>query len=328
MDRVRLSQLPLPDRGQRGWPWTEETGSVPAAPPGGGAWPRISIVTPSFNQGNYLEETIRSVLLQGYPNLEFFVIDGGSTDNSVPILRKYQPWLSGWVSERDKGQSDAINKGFARCTGELFNWLCSDDFLQPGALEAVARRFRESPTCDAVAGSCYCLFEGAPERNGVQPCRGDRFDRNPYAFAIWQPSCFFRRSLVARADLVRRDLHYCMDRELWCYLWSRGARWKWCNEVLSVNRFTGANKSVVGKGPILDELDTIYRAYVRERVPLTFWLRHFWLPLVQAHKQSRFLPRRTLSRLLSRSISAGLHAVYSRERVRVLQDEYYMYGMW
>jgi hypothetical protein len=95
-----------------------------------------------------------------------------------------------------------------------------------------------------------------------------------------------------------------------------------------VNRFTGANKSVVGKGPILDELDTIYRAYVRERVPLTFWLRHFWLPLVQAHKQSRFLPRRTLSRLLSRSISAGLHAVYSRERVRVLQDEYYMYGMW
>lgn len=324
----RLNQLPVAEPGRSGWPWTEETEPVPAEAPGGGPWPRISIVTPSFNQGIYLEETLRSVLLQGYPNLEFFVMDGGSTDSSVAILRKYGPWLSGWASERDRGQSDAINKGFSRCTGELFNWICSDDLLQPGALHAVAKRFLESPACDVIAGHCFCLHEGAPEKNGVQPCRGERFDRNPYASTVWQPSCFFRRALVARPDLVRRDLHWCMDRELWCYLQSRGARWKWCIDVLSVYRYTGANKSVVGREKILDELDTIYRAYVRERVPLTFWLRHIWLPLVRAHRDVRFPAGRALSRVISRGTSALLHAFYSRDRVRVLQEEYYMYGMW
>src|SRR5262245_29806610 len=123
-----LSDLPSPPPNRQGWPWTQEGAPRLDGTPGE-CWPRISIVTPSYNQGRFLEETIRSVLLQGYPDLEYIVIDGGSADDSVEIIRKYERWLSFWVSERDRGQVDAINKGLRRCSGVLRNWLNSDDFL-------------------------------------------------------------------------------------------------------------------------------------------------------------------------------------------------------
>src|SRR4051794_2419788 len=103
--------------------------------------PRITIVTPSFNQGQYLEQTLRSVLDQGYPNLEHIVVDGGSTDESVEVIKRYADRLAWWVSEKDAGQSDAINKGFARATGDVYGYINSDDFLYPGALEAVAKAY-------------------------------------------------------------------------------------------------------------------------------------------------------------------------------------------
>src|SRR5689334_5547799 len=108
---VTLRDLPLPPQGRTGFPRTEETPPLPAMLPNNVPYPRISIVTPSYNQGQYLEETIRSVLLQGYPNLEYIVIDGGSSDESVSVIEKYAPFLDFWMSERDKGQTDAINKG-------------------------------------------------------------------------------------------------------------------------------------------------------------------------------------------------------------------------
>ena len=134
-----LSELPPPPPGKSGWPWTEETPMAPPTLPDGSPWPRVSIVTPSYNQGQYLEETIRSVLLQGYPDLEYIIIDGGSTDESVTIIEKYAPWLAYWVSEPDRGQSHAINKGFARATGEIYAWLNSDDYYWPGAIVIAAR---------------------------------------------------------------------------------------------------------------------------------------------------------------------------------------------
>src|SRR5687767_11548136 len=112
--------------GRSGWPWIcpgTARGQLVLA---GSDWPRITIVTPSFNQAQFLEETIRSVLLQGYPNLEYIIIDGGSTDKSVDIIKKYEQWLAYWVSEPDRGQSDAINKGFEKATGEVFAWINSD----------------------------------------------------------------------------------------------------------------------------------------------------------------------------------------------------------
>src|SRR5438270_3751687 len=142
-----LAELP-PPAGKTGWPWTEETPALPPARPDGSAWPRISIVTPSYNQGEFIEETIRSVLLQGYPDLEYFVLDGGSTDASTGVIGKYERWLTWWLSERDAGQADAINNGLQKSSGELFNWINSDDALLPGALFRLAVAYRGN----AVAG--------------------------------------------------------------------------------------------------------------------------------------------------------------------------------
>jgi glycosyltransferase involved in cell wall biosynthesis len=133
----RLAELPSPPAGKTGWPWTVETPQLPAARPDGTPWPRISIVTPSYNQGQFIEETIRSVLLQGYPDLEYIVIDGGSTDGAIDIIRKYAPWLAYWTSERDDGQVGAINAGMSQASGSLLNWINSDDLLLPRALEAL-----------------------------------------------------------------------------------------------------------------------------------------------------------------------------------------------
>ncbi|MEO6906820.1 MAG: glycosyltransferase family 2 protein [Abditibacteriaceae bacterium] len=151
-----LSNLPSAPSDHTGWPWTKETPALPDTMPNGEAWPRISIVTPSFNQGQFLEETIRSILLQGYPNLEYIIIDGGSTDESVEIIKKYEPWLTYWVSEKDRGQVHAINKGLERCTGEIFNWINSDDLLTLGALRTIAEAFKD---VDVVAGGCIHFSE-------------------------------------------------------------------------------------------------------------------------------------------------------------------------
>jgi glycosyltransferase involved in cell wall biosynthesis len=144
-----LAELPAPPSGRTGWPWTEETSPLPAARPDGSPWPRVSIVTPSYNQGRFIEETIRSILLQSYPDLEYLVIDGSSDDETVAIIKKYEPWLAYWVSEKDHGQAHAINKGLARCTGEIFQFINSDDVLVRGGLRLVAGAF----TGDAVVTS-------------------------------------------------------------------------------------------------------------------------------------------------------------------------------
>jgi glycosyltransferase involved in cell wall biosynthesis len=159
---VRLEDLPAPPAGRCGWPWTEP----PAPPPRGvrhaGGWPRICVVTPSFNQAPFLEQTLRSVLLQGYPNLEYIVIDGGSTDASVPILEKYAPWLSFWVSERDRGQVDAINKGLRRSSADWVAWQNSDDIYYPEAFWRVAEAAGHDPSAALVTGNVNLI--GADDR--------------------------------------------------------------------------------------------------------------------------------------------------------------------
>ena len=131
-----LAELPPPPPGKTGWPWTEETD--PNLYKQRDNWPKLSIVTPSYNQGQFIEETIRSVLLQNYPNLEYVVIDGGSSDDSVEIINKYKRWFSLWLSEKDRGQSHAINRGLSIITGEFWQWLNSDDRYFPNVLHEIA----------------------------------------------------------------------------------------------------------------------------------------------------------------------------------------------
>jgi glycosyltransferase involved in cell wall biosynthesis len=132
-----VKPLPAPPAGRAGWPWNEAKATD--QPVANASCPKITVVTPSYNQAQFLEQTIRSVLLQRYPNLEYIVIDGGSTDGSVEVLERYSPWLTWWVSERDQGQVDAINKGLRRATGEWVAWQNSDDIYYQNALWQVAR---------------------------------------------------------------------------------------------------------------------------------------------------------------------------------------------
>jgi glycosyltransferase involved in cell wall biosynthesis len=120
-------------------------------------WPRITIVTPSYQQAHFLEQTIRSVLLQGYPNLEYIVLDGGSTDGSVEIIRKYEWWIDYWTSGKDGGQAEAIDRGFERATGELVAWQNSDDLYLPGALAAFGRLFARHPKTELAIGGCIWI---------------------------------------------------------------------------------------------------------------------------------------------------------------------------
>lgn len=212
-----ITELPPSPPGRTGWPWTKGSHPLPVTRPDGSSWPRISVITPSYNQGQFLEETIRSVLLQGYPNLEYMVIDGGSTDDSVEIIRKYEPWLTYWVSEPDHGQSHAINKGFARASGETLAWLNSDDCLLPNALAMVATRCQEKPDAAAWVGGCYRVTPEGLVLSTVMPRGLERDNIVAWSRRGWfyQPSCFFSASAWRATGPLNQALHYAFDVDLW-----------------------------------------------------------------------------------------------------------------
>lgn len=211
-----LRDLPPPPPEKTGWPWTEET-------PSDGAdtihcpLPRISLVTPNYNGGAFLEECIRSVLLQGYPDLEYVVIDGGSTDNSVEIIRKYAPWLSYWESQEDRGQSHAINKGLAKSTGKYFNWHNADDVLLPGSLFETVAGFERHPDALYISRTRLLMDESGrvfskpytPEP-GLIDLRKSLIVTSPGS----QPGGLLDREQVVAAGAVDETLHSCMDEDL------------------------------------------------------------------------------------------------------------------
>lgn len=215
MSSPTLADLPPPPPGGTGWPWTEQSRSLPQTMADGQSWPRISIVTPSYNQGPFIEETIRSVLLQGYPNLEYVIIDGGSTDNTVEVVRTYEPWVASWVSEPDRGQAHAINKGWLRSTGEVLAWINSDDLYLPGAIQAVAEVFRNRPEVGIVHGDCVIWNQPRDERIVVsgRPFTLENVVSSESPF--WQPTVFYRRELLEQLEWLDESFHYVLDRNLW-----------------------------------------------------------------------------------------------------------------
>lgn len=207
--------------------------------------PKISIVTVSYNQGQYLEQTIRSVLDQNYPNLEYIIIDGGSTDNSVDIIKKYESQLAYWVSEKDSGQSEAINKGRAKCTGDIFNWLCSDDYLEEGALLKIGEAFASELQPDIVYGN---VREFNDEGTRDETKKGTRIEPTVYKSIvrtfITQPVTFWKRDMFNEIGLDDR-MHWFMDYEMWVkYLYKYGqSKVLYIDSLLAHYRFHETSKS-------------------------------------------------------------------------------------
>jgi len=196
--------------------------------------PRITIVTPSFDQAKYLPETIESVLKQDYPNLEYIIIDGGSTDGSVDVIKRYERHLSYWVSEKDSGQSEAINKGFKKATGELFTWVNSDDVLLPGSLQTVAEYYGKCNQPDIITGNVVYIDDKGRITRFLRLPRQSRFF---FFRGVWHasaPAVFFKTSLFHAVGGVNPDYHLCMDLDLWMKMMKKDAR------VAHVSRYLGA----------------------------------------------------------------------------------------
>jgi glycosyltransferase involved in cell wall biosynthesis len=185
--------------------------------------PLVSIITPSFNQARYIEATIQSVLMQDYPRIEYIIVDGGSTDETVAILKKYESRLAGWVSEKDGGQTDAINKGFARASGDILAWINSDDTYEPGAVSAAVKYLQEHPNVGMVYGDCNFINENGNvigKFNAAQTSH--RLIRQGYVH-IPQQTMFFRAGLWEQVGPLDPSFYFAMDYDLWTRISARTA---------------------------------------------------------------------------------------------------------
>jgi len=232
--------------------------------------PRISLVTPSFNQASYLEQTIRSVLDQGYPNLQYGIVDGGSTDGSIAIIDKYRDHLDYAIIECDRGQSDAINKGLKRADGDVVGWLNSDDVLFPGALEHVGEHFANNRSTTWLTGCCTeTTADGTPLRelrpSGDFSLSGALLRTQP--FNIAQPATFWRRALTDEVGLLDTTLHYCMDFDLWCRFLASGCPPTLTEHTLATYRLHETSKTCAEPAGFHRTLIEIERKYL----PLLNW---------------------------------------------------------
>jgi glycosyltransferase involved in cell wall biosynthesis len=224
--------------------------------------PRISIVTPSYNQAQFLEETIQSVLGQGYPNLEYIIMDGGSTDGSAAIIQKYAHRLAYWVSEPDEGQTDAITKGFARASGEILAWLNSDDiYVCPDTFRQVVSLFERYPQADAVSGAGVIIDrDGHWVRQTAVLQNQAHYNQLRFRNAILQPATFFKRKVLDSVELDT-SLHYAFDWDFFIRL-SRDFNLLVVNEVWAGYRMWGKNKTASGSADRAREQAEVVRRYL------------------------------------------------------------------
>ena len=219
-------------------------------------FPRISIITPSYNQGQFLEETIRSVLLQDYPAIEYIIIDGGSTDNSQAIIEKYKKKLAWSVSETDSGQADAINKGLKKATGEFVAWLNSDDIYTENAISSAVEKLKSNPDCGMVFSNVLSINSESSIFNTMQ--YGDWGMRELMEFKIiGQPGVFMRRKALDDVGSLEPNFHYLMDIHLWLKIASKFPI-KHVDEFWAAARFHPAAKNTLGSAKYGEEAFRIY----------------------------------------------------------------------
>ena len=202
---------------KRGWPCDANVPKVNGIASNSRTWPRVSVVTPSYNQAQYIEETIRSVLLQGYPNLEYILIDGGSTDGSVETIRRYEAWMTYWVSEKDRGMCHAINKGWTRATGEILAWLNSDDLYLPGGIYRAVLALEACNDCALVYGDGLRINESGRVLDLLKSAPLDirLLLTGKSQYGIPQPTVFMKRSAVEEVNGLDEAMVMAMDYDLW-----------------------------------------------------------------------------------------------------------------
>jgi|AntAceMinimDraft_2_1070361.scaffolds.fasta_scaffold17505_2 glycosyltransferase involved in cell wall biosynthesis len=222
-------------------------------------FPSISIITVSFNQGQFIEDNIQSVIKQNYPNIEHIIIDAGSTDKTLEILKKYDKHLN-WISEPDNGQSDGLNKGFKKATGEIIGWFNSDDRIPPGALHKVARFFTEHNDEIAVVGD-QAFIDVAGNQIKVVKSREYSYDYLlNYARGITQNSTFFKREVFNKIGYLNESIHYAMDRDLFIRIASIKAI-PYIPEILGEFRIQAEAKTAQGSYNFVIDLIKIRRKY-------------------------------------------------------------------
>jgi glycosyltransferase involved in cell wall biosynthesis len=223
--------------------------------------PRLSIVTPSYNQGNFLENAILSVLEQGYKDLEYFVMDGGSTDGSVEIIRKYAKYITYWQSQPDGGQVEAINAGFGKSTGEIFAYLNSDDFLLQGAIQHILELYREYPQAAGWAGGGYSIAQDGYIIQTRLPQKVGRDDlANWEANWIFQPSCFFSAKAARTVGFLNKNYQNAFDFDFWMRITNAGDLIP-TQTILAVATVHADTKTQKYLARMFEEVQAIQRAY-------------------------------------------------------------------
>lgn len=242
---------------------------------------KISVVTISYNQGQFLERTLRSVIDQNYPNLEYIVIDGLSKDNSVEIIRKYEKHLAYWVSEKDKGQTDALNKGFARATGDVVCWLNSDDTFEPDALMRVGETAEKHPNHNFFFGDIH--FIDADDKitglRRIAPIRPANILLEGMVFS--QPATFWRKSLMDKVGPLDASLRFSMDYDLFCRM-APHARYKYINAFLATYRIHETSKTSTISHVGTEEAHAAMRKYADPIYPR--WKQRLLRPLLKAER--------------------------------------------
>ena len=237
---------------------------------------KVSIITPSFNQGQFIERTLQSVARQKGAEIEHFVIDGGSTDTTLEILKLYSPLIR-WVSENDKGQANAVNKGIMASDGEIIGWLNSDDIYYPGAIAHVVDFFQRNPEVDLVYGMAdhIDIIDHPFEQYPTEPWNFMRLKKICF---ICQPACFFRRRVVDIHGMLDESLHYCMDYESWLRLGKAGMCFAYLLEKLAGSRLYKENKTMDSRLKVHGEINDMLKKMFG-RVP-NKWLYNYSLALI------------------------------------------------
>jgi glycosyltransferase involved in cell wall biosynthesis len=243
MESPTLRDLPEPPSHRTGWPWTEDSPQAPSRDAEGQPWPKISIVTPVYNQECFIEETIRSVLLQGYPDYEHIIVNDGSTDNTLTVIDKYLPWVT-CITQKNAGQSAALNRGFRVAKGELIGWQNSDDCYGRGSFIEGALASVRFPDYDIYHGTT----RGFLELDFQPPWLFEVCEEFSQAallerMCVMNQSMFFRRRIFELDHFVKEDMHYAMDPEFFWRLSLEGFRYKLVPPMIGYYRQQAAAKS-------------------------------------------------------------------------------------